>query len=296
MRYQGRWLLLNREKLNPGTGFGGPRALALERITIHCLGRSQTAVRELLNEAMNIGRRRDGRLAVFVSIESYWRQSSEVVPRPIESVILPTGMIENVLDDLTRFLHSEPIYRTRGIPYRRGYLLEGTPGSGKSSLIMALAGYFSRDLYVVNLASPKLTDAGLIELFLAIPEQALVLLEDVDAACPNRDSEKRGLTLTGLLNVLDGVVAKEGRLLFMTTNHAERLDAALVRPGRIDKRLRFGPAQQEQVVRLYQRFHPEAHVRRARLFAATVAEGSSMAEVQGMLLAETAIGLAATGD
>ena len=59
----------------------------------------------------------------------------------------------------------------------------------------------------------------------------------------------------GLLNAIDGVAAQEGRMLFMTTNHIERLSAALIRPGRVDVRLEFTHATEEQITEFFVRFY-----------------------------------------
>ena len=145
-------------------------------------------------------------------------------------------------------------YADRGIPFRRGYLLYGVPGSGKSSLIHAIAGELMLDIYVVSLSSSWINDSTLTTLMGRVPARCIVLLEDLDAAftrSTSRDGDSTGnpegksnekpaeqtsttsssttrsrvrkndqlsdvntLTLSGLLNALDGVAASEGRLLF----------------------------------------------------------------------------------
>jgi chaperone BCS1 len=93
-----------------------------------------------------------------------------------------------------------------------------------------------------------------------------------------------GVTLSGLLNVLDGFHAPENVIFAMTTNHAEALDPALLRPGRIDYKLYMGEAVESQRIELYRRFFPEASESEALEFAqAHCAE--TMAEFQGLLLA-----------
>lgn len=65
------------------------------------------------------------------------------------------------------------------------------------------------------------------------------------------------MSFSGLLNALDGVAAQEGRIIFLTTNHRELLDSALIRPGRIDVEFELGLASREQIVSMFFRFHPE---------------------------------------
>jgi chaperone BCS1 len=92
------------------------------------------------------------------------------------------------------------------------------------------------------------------------------------------------VTLSGLLNVLDGFSAPENVLFVMTTNHFEVLDPALLRPGRIDYRLYMGEASEQQKVELYRRFFPAASEIEALEFVETHCSAGTMAEFQGLLL------------
>ena len=171
-----------------------------------------------------------------------------------------------------------------GIPWRRGYLLYGPPGNGKSSLITALAGVLHKSVCVLNLASGILTDESLTNLLTDAPEGSLILLEDIDAIFVGRkkDAETK-LSFNGLLNALDGVTAQQGRMVFMTTNHLEKLDPALVRPGRCDVHLFVGHATRLQIARMLERFYPS--IPDATALAERLPEDSlSMARVQEFLV------------
>jgi chaperone BCS1 len=97
-------------------------------------------------------------------------------------------------------------------------------------------------------------------------------------------ANQNGVTLSGLLNVLDGFYAPTNVLFVMTTNHIEALDEALLRPGRIDYKLHLGTATDRQKVELYRRFFPEASVIEAQEFVARSQSAATMAEFQGLLL------------
>jgi len=182
--------------------------------------------------------------------------------RPLDSVILDAGVKERIVADIQDFMASNKWYHDRGIPYRRGYLLHGPPGTGKSSFIQALAGHLNYDIAILNLSERGLTDDRLSHLLTVIPQRTLVLLEDIDVAFANRrmQAEADGynganVTFSGLLNALDGVASAEERIIFLTTNHVERLDEALIRPGRVDMTVRLGEATRYQVEQLWDRFY-----------------------------------------
>ena len=197
---------------------------------------------------------------IYTSFANEWRAfGNPRRKRPLESVVLPSGQLEAILKDLNEFLGSSKWYYERGIPYRRGYLLHGPPGGGKSSLIQALASHLDYGLCMMSLAGDSvMTDDRLQHLMHAVPDRCLLLLEDIDAATSlnrNTNNPMGRLTLSGLLNAIDGVAAAEERIIFMTTNHPEKLDPALVRPGRIDFTMELGKATPEQAQRMFHRFY-----------------------------------------
>lgn len=259
--YDGRMLWLQRERKEPDQ----PMSAERESFTITLFGRSQALLRELLNTAFDTydAMTREQSL-IFASSWNGWRPQGHVRPRSMESVILPGDERETLMADVRRFLASEPWYHERGIPYRRGYLFAGVPGSGKSSLVTALSGEIGVHLYVVNLAG--MSDGDLVDSLgnLSAP-RAIVLFEDIDtaAAAKNREGQEesgdaRRVTLAGLLNALDGVASRDGYITIMTTNCRQRLDPALTRPGRVDMELTFGFATHGQARALYARFYGDA--------------------------------------
>ncbi|KAG8829740.1 hypothetical protein FRC17_006132 [Serendipita sp. 399] len=148
------------------------------------------------------------------------------------------------------------------IPFRRGYILHGPPGSGKTSFIQALAGSLGYDIYLINLSLRGLADDKLTLLLSQAPPRAIILIEDVDAAFNKRvqvteDGYQSAVTFSGFINALDGVASSEERIIFMTTNHIERLDPALIRPGRVDFIQLIGDASSSQARRLFCQFYSE---------------------------------------
>ncbi|KAE8150288.1 hypothetical protein BDV25DRAFT_113763 [Aspergillus avenaceus] len=253
--------------------------LMTERLYLSCFGRDPTVLKDVLAEAQKAYVARDGNSTVIYrgqrSPGDYvdWTRCMARAPRPLSTVILDQTQKDSFLDDIKEYLHprTRRWYSNRGIPYRRGYLLHGPPGTGKTSLCFAVAGMMGLPLYLLNLSSKTFGEDDLMSLFQELPRRCIVLLEDIDCAgitqkrandssttdgnkedSPEEsDDSKKGISLSGLLNVIDGVAASEGRILVMTTNHPEKLDAALLRPGRVDLSIEFGYAASTDIHELF---------------------------------------------
>jgi chaperone BCS1 len=275
----------------------------IESLTFRTIGRDQMVLKRFVDEIVACHHDKRQVASYLYVYDAGWRYVEAYSPRLLDSVILKPGEKEHLMQDLDRFRGSRARYRRLGVPYHRGYLLYGPPGTGKSSLVSALAAKFSMSIYVVNLT--EFNDRTLKTAMNDVPENSLILFEDIDCmkAGNRRDdlSESRerqhsatgtekndvadrfGVTLSGLLNVLDGVHAPENVVYVMTTNKVEALDPALLRPGRIDYRLFMGEASESQRIELYRRFFPEATDADAREFA-QAHRAETMAEFQGLLL------------
>jgi len=191
----------------------------------------------------------------------FWQRVSRVVARPVSSVVLPAETSQMLVDDLEEFLSdgTAQFYQDHGIPYKRSYLFYGVPGAGKTSMIQALAGRFGRNLCYLSPTHPELSDDSLKSAIERVPDNAIVILEDVDALF-GKGREKKvhqsPLTFSGLLNALDGVGNHNGLVFVLTTNFKEQLDAALIRDGRVDLRVRFDHCTPDQMEKLFNNFYP----------------------------------------
>lgn len=215
-----------------------------------------------------------------------WQSSHSWPPRRFDSVVLDDGIAESLREDLLGFLKDRQWYLKMGIPYRRGYLLHGEPGNGKTSFVTAVAGELGANIYSIALNSKEINDEKLTRAMMMVPRGSVVLLEDVDVAFNGRkrSDEEGKVTFSGLLNALDGVLPSDGRIVFMTTNHLSSLDPALRRPGRVDKMVYIGNASKDQLYRMFLRFYPQ-QIGLAHRFAESVPAGSvSMAAIQEYLL------------
>ncbi|KAG8529866.1 uncharacterized protein KY384_005347 [Bacidia gigantensis] len=302
--HKGHLLLFQRDqKTMVDSGWGGYTTMRdSEFVTLSCLGRSTNPIKELIKEAKDfyISKqkscttvRRPAPKQSRTNKGGSWQRAATRPSRPMQTVVLNHKVKNDVLKDVNEYLHpaTPRWYSNRGIPYRRGYLLHGPPGTGKSSLAWAIAGVFGIDIYCISLVDPNLTEEELGMLFTSLPRRCVVLLEDIDSAglsnrqeAPSaeaetksedpkakaeavvikalegaskklKDKEREGISLSGLLNAIDGVASHEGRVLIMTTNFPDRLDEALTRPGRIDMKVPFTNATREQIRELFTRMY-----------------------------------------
>ncbi|KAE9990230.1 hypothetical protein EG327_001657 [Venturia inaequalis] len=247
-------------------------------LTLECLGRSLDPIKALLEESQTYYLEKTmSSTTVYRANGPHWGRVTSRPSRDIETVILEKEKKEELLQDINEYLHprTRRWYANHGIPYRRGYLFSGPPGTGKTSLTAALAGVFGLDIYVLSLLDPYCNEDALVRLFSSVPSRCIVLLEDVDAAGLKRADDPRlkkkldgseeepeekttrppkpvaAISLSGLLNAIDGVSSSEGRILVMTTNKPKDLDQALTRPGRVDMHISFSLPQPAEMIEMF---------------------------------------------
>ncbi|KAJ7168046.1 hypothetical protein C8R46DRAFT_1034609 [Mycena filopes] len=174
-----------------------------------------------------------------------WAKTITKSRRALSTLILPLDIKEMLLADARKFLESETWYNQAGIPHRRGYLLYGEPGTGKSSTIHALAGELGLEIYFISLASPGIDDYSLAKLISDTPSRCILLIEDIDCAFPSRDE------LDDEDEDAEPILDKDGK-----TNHIENLDSALIRAGRMDIKIQYKFADSLQINQVFKRFFP----------------------------------------
>jgi len=212
----------------------------IERIKLTFISRNpKKAISAILKEANKF--KNNNELEISVSERSYWSDVSGIAKRPMKSVFVGKEVKSKVLKTMNNFLELEDYCIDRGIPWKVSYMFDGPAGTGKTSLCLSIASHFDLPIYYLSLGSVK-SDEQLISLFSYVPSKSIILIEDVDCARreddkdKESDDDKSGVTLSCLLNCLDGALTPYGRILLMTTNHYEKLDPALVRAGRVDHR------------------------------------------------------------
>jgi len=305
-------LVIDERDINPGSG-SGPSIL--QYLTLSLWGYDTQPLKRLVNDALLWHfetERENSDLKIFVLSENRWLEEWSLATsrrkRSKDSVLFDddsngNNILRELIEDAQNFFseHTVQTYADKGMPHRRGYLLFGPPGCGKTSFITVLAGELNKDVCILNL-NDDLTDNSLASALRSAPMASIIALEDVDAIFTAVDSngqkvkDKRQmksskLSFSGLLNALDGVASQEGRILVMTTNHREKLDPALIRPGRVDVEKEIRNASRKQIEGMFLRFYgnqpfPEALVNHAKNFAAKLPEYEiSMAKLQGFFQA-----------
>ncbi|KAG0124894.1 P-loop containing nucleoside triphosphate hydrolase protein [Tuber indicum] len=281
--YRGRKIRIIMEEIKDSIMMHGMPQRKI--VWLRSYGRDPGILKELLEEVLRKSNARDqGKTVVFHAttgprgIPPRWERALSRPNRSMETVVLEREQKELIVSDIEEYIlpATAKWYANRGLPYRRGYLLYGPPGTGKTSLSIALAGLFNLEVYALSLSAGSLTDDTLATLFTMLPSRCIVLLEDVDASnvkraadpptssssptspfrdrspsTPPHSATNPNVSFSGLLNAIDGAASREGRILIMTTNHRERLDPALIRPGRVDLQISFKCASRNVIESLF---------------------------------------------
>ena len=190
-----------------------------------------------------------------------WVLLNKCLKRDISSIYLPNDNAKIILDDIQEFFSekTEKMYKSLGLPYKRNYLFEGYPGTGKTSLIYSLASELNYGLAIIDF-DVKMTDLEFKRAIKNIPEETILVLEDIDALFTERkknDDLRNSISFSGLLNNLDGIGSHYKLIIIMTTNYKCNLDPAIKRPGRIDKTLHFDYSKKDQIKTMFNKFFPK---------------------------------------
>ncbi|KAJ6744302.1 BCS1 AAA-TYPE ATPASE [Salix purpurea] len=200
------------------------------RLTFHRRHR-QLILGDYLNHVLKEGNEikvRNRQRKLYTNSGSYWRHVVFQHPASFESLAMEAERKQEIMDDLLVFSTAEEFYARIGRAWKRGYLLFGPPGTGKSTMIAAMANLLNYDIYDLELTAVK-DNTELRKLLIDTTSRSIIVIEDIDCS----------LDLTGILNFVDGLwsACKGERLIVFTTNFVEKLDPALIRKGRMDKHI-----------------------------------------------------------
>ena len=260
-KYKGKlvWIHREREKLNT-TGSQG--LMLYESFVITMMAKNKDIAQQMLTDARDYIFNLEKNRTVVYTNDDYgnWEKIHSQKRRKLNTIILKDDMQYNLVKDIKEFFNKESWYNKMGIPYRRGYLLHGLPGTGKTSLIKGIAGVFNLPIYILNI-STELTEGNFQKAIINIPEKSILLMEDIDAVFEkrNKSESEQKVSFKTLLNAIDGIISPYGTVLFMTTNYRDKLDSALIRPGRIDKEYGINKVDKLQAEKLFRLFYPSSN-------------------------------------
>jgi len=229
-----------------------------EEITITMLGRNQKRLRQFI-ESFRPPEADDNIYAYRLETHGEWNRSVALPKRPWESIVAAPALLNGITKQMDEFYAMRTWYIERGLNHKIAYMLHGMPGCGKTSLVKALATKYCVNLYILNINA--VSDTTFERALYGVPKGAFLLLEDIDStgAVKDRISETNSgtpgnmeemlssLSLTGVLNALDGAIPLDNIVIFMTTNHIEKLDKALLRAGRTDHIVELTPLADAEI-------------------------------------------------
>lgn len=296
--YRRRFVVLRRSRIESNS------EKFKETISFDFVTRDRNLVKRFVKEAFVDNTTDDSDLVkIYIYDNSCWYVIVSRPLRPFDSVILDGNIAEELYEDMKWFFENNKWYSDLGIPYRRGYCLYGEPGTGKSSIVFALASRLKTNIALLNISDIHITDNNIGKVLNLAPA-SIILIEDVDAFFFDRNEllykaqkkeektdensnnkmTKGALTFSGFLNALDGVAAQEGKIIIMTTNHFDKLNPTMMRPGRCDYKQYIGNASKAQLEKIFLKFYPN-HEKLAQIFSTRIPERKvSMSAVQNYLM------------
>lgn len=172
-----------------------------------------------------------------------WHSTVVRPKRSMDTIYYDPDVKSKLVNSIEKFKKSSKLYDEYGVTWKKVIMLHGPPGTGKSSTVLALASHFNMNIGKLTI-SRDMKSSDVESLFREMPENTILLIEDVDALFTERESNS-GVDFSTMLNCMDGVGTRRGLILFMTSNHIEKLDKAFIRPGRVDDIIEFGKPTEE---------------------------------------------------
>ena len=234
--------------------------------------------RETIQDEINLlgkNNKKTIRKYIFEMDRNYgnWEVLNICKKRDMETLFLEKNIIDTLKKEINNFTaeDTKKEYERYGIPYKYNILLYGLPGTGKTSTIHCIASMIGSDIGILQLTK-EIDDISLtkaINSLTKLDNCRILVLEDIDSIFSDQrkvhDSMKNNVTMSGILNFLDGLMRNEGIIVFITTNNKEMLDEAVFRTGRVDLQFKYTYCKEEQIMKMLEYYFPE-HVKQLEGF------------------------------
>ena len=255
-----------------------------DEVKIFCFGNADKLMVLLRKIKAEFEHKESRRITVYGCCYAEWYKISTLPLELDTSYVITSPDLKAIDSEVKTWLKSKNYYKSRGIPYRRGWLLQGPPGTGKTSFVKYLAKKYGLNIIICN--KKALTgDNAYIRFHSSKLNKSILLFEDIDCIMSGRklgdDFDKDNvMDYATFINILDGLPPLENVLLFFTANDPSKLDAALLRPGRIDKIVELGYTNSEARLEMAKKFWPKEN----NIQLPEPAKPISAAEMQELLL------------
>jgi ATP-dependent 26S proteasome regulatory subunit len=204
---------------------------------------------ELLEKAVKWGYSEPSEIKLYVDMYNRWEEAYNFNYRSFNTLAVRESLKNLILSDIDNFLASKSWYLQRGLRYKRSYLFYGPPGTGKTSLISAIAEHYRKNVYSLTANSSSL--ANLIG---SVPKNSILVIEEIDTLFKDRSSEAQSgsdkVSFKEFINIIDGLNSPSDILIFFTTNHYDKIDPALLRPGRMDLKIEISFVNREEFMQM----------------------------------------------
>ncbi len=191
---------------------------------------------------------------------SWTPMQDTIIKRDIETIYMPQNLKKEIIQALDDFFDptSLAFSTEHSIIHKLTLLFYGISGTGKTSLIKAIATKYNLDIATIKMSRMDMTDELLTDALISVPDNAIFVIEEIDACFDeNRKSNMHNtVTLGSLLDMLDGLNSHNNQIFIMTTNHKEKLDDALVRNGRVTYSFPFDYIQKPEIIAMTKDFYP----------------------------------------
>lgn len=186
---------------------------------------------------------KEGHISIFTWAFGNWVFYQNKKIRNRSTIYLPKK--NDIYEDLENFFHSKSKYEYLQIPHTRLYLLEGLPGTGKTSIIHSLASEYNYSICILELESIS-HPSELKKAVKDLPIRSFVVIEDIDTLFSEDRMSNTKVSFSLYINILDGLVSQDNFVCFATTNHIKKLDIAIKR--RMDRIYSFSYAEADQII------------------------------------------------